>query len=177
MRSDTSSVGPGIDGAFGAGSSGGFVVADLKAASAESREPIGGRYRPGVLAIATPSFPSAGAPPQARLSLASGRLRINAEPGRRNASAPSAFPFQPTEGGRCGADRPVQLPQDPDGKSRAPARGGRQSLVALPETNEAALARCQPHGLGEARAAPAHRSPPETQLPGSELQARGARSG
>src|SRR5215217_8514411 len=54
MRSDTSSVGPGIDGAFGAGSSGGFVVADLKAASAESREPIGGRYRPGVLAIANP---------------------------------------------------------------------------------------------------------------------------
>ena len=94
MRSDTSSVGPGIDGAFGAGSSGGFVVADLKAASAESREPIGGRYRPGVLAIANPFL--AIEPARRRgpgFSLASGRVRINAAPGRRNAGAPSAFPL------------------------------------------------------------------------------------
>src|SRR3954453_23161410 len=139
MRSDTSSVGPGIDGAFGAGSSG-FVVADLKAASAESREAIGGGYRPGFLAIATPSLPSspraAAGPAQPRIRPASDQLRAGTTE-RRGAER---FSFEPTEGGRCGADRPVQLSQDPDGKSRAPARGGRQNLVALPETDEAALA-------------------------------------
>jgi hypothetical protein len=51
IRSETSSVAPGSAGAFGAGASGGLVVADLKAASAASRVPIGGRLLLGGLVM------------------------------------------------------------------------------------------------------------------------------
>lgn len=56
MRKDTSSVTPGMGGGLGAGASGGGVVADAKAASAASREPMGGRFLLGVLAMAVLPF-------------------------------------------------------------------------------------------------------------------------